>query len=311
MPALRDVIALLEEWYPPRWAEDWDAVGLVCGDPDDEVRAIAARRRPGRRDGGRGDRAGGRDLLVTHHPLLLRGVHGVAATTPKGRVVHGLVSGGCALYTAHTNADAPTDGVSESLALALGLRDVTPLEPAPAEPLDKLVVFVPAADADAVRRALAEAGAGRIGDYDSASFTSPGEGRFRPLDGATPAIGSVGELEVVDEVRVEVVAARGRPRAGRRRDAGGTPLRGAGVRRRRARVPTDEPARGHGRIGTLAAPMTLREFAEHVADVLPATAHGVRVAGDPDQQVRTVALCGGSRGLPARPRCDAPTRTST
>ena len=205
MPALRDVLALLEEWYPARWADDWDAVGLVCGDPDDEVRAIAARGRPGRRDRLRGDR-GAAHLLVMHHPLFLRGMHGVAATTPKGRVVHGLVSGGCALYTAHTNADAPTDGVSESLALALGLRDVTPLEPAPAEPLDKLVVFVPVADADAVRRALAEAGAGRIGRYDSASFTSPGEGRFRPLDGATPAIGSVGELEVVDEARVEVVS---------------------------------------------------------------------------------------------------------
>ena len=203
-------------------------------------------------------------------------------------------------FTAHTNADAPTDGVSESLALALGLRDVTPLEPAPAEPLDKLVVFVPVADADAVRRALAEAGAGRIGDYDSASFTSPGEGRFRPLEGATPAIGSVGELEMVDEVRIEVVVGPGRPRAGRRRDAGGTPLRGAGVRRRRARS-TDEPARGQGRIGTLAAPMTLREFAEHVADVLPATAHGVRVAGDPDQQVRDRRAVRGSGGLPARP----------
>ena len=210
MPALRDVLALLEEWYPPRWAEDWDAVGLVCGDPDDEVRAIVLAVDPVAATVAEAIEAQAQ-LLVTHHPLLLRGVHGVAATTPKGRIVHGLVSGGCALYTAHTNADAPTDGVSESLALALGLREVTPLEPAPAEPLDKVVVFVPVADADAVRRALAEAGAGRIGRYDSASFTSPGEGRFRPLDGATPAIGSVGELEVVDEVRVEVVSAAGRP----------------------------------------------------------------------------------------------------
>ncbi len=49
-------------------------------------------------------------LLVTHHPLLLKGVHSVAATTPKGRVVHGLVTGGCALYAAHTNADSPVSG---------------------------------------------------------------------------------------------------------------------------------------------------------------------------------------------------------
>ena len=228
-----------------------------------------------------------------HHPLLLRAVHRVAATTPKGRVVHDLVRRGCALYIAHTNADAPTDGVSESLAVALGLRDVTPLEPAPAEPLDKVVVFVPGADADAVRRALAEAGAGRIGRYDSASFTSPGEGRFRPLDGATPAIGSVGELELVDEVRVEVVSPRDH-----RENVLAAMLAAHPYEEPAYDVvelaPTDEPARGQGRIGTLAAPMTLREFAEHVADVLPATAHGVRVAGDPDQQVRTVALCGGA-----------------
>ncbi len=109
MAALRDVIALLEEWYPPRWAEEWDAVGLVCGDPDDEVRAIVLAVDPVTATVSEAIE-GQAQLLVTHHPLLLRGVHGVAATTPKGRVVHGLVSGGCALYTAHTNADAPSDG---------------------------------------------------------------------------------------------------------------------------------------------------------------------------------------------------------
>ena len=181
MAALRDVIALLEEWYPPRWAEEWDAVGLVCGDPDDEVRAIVLAVDPVTATVSEAIE-GQAQLLITHHPLLLRGVHGVAATTPKGRVVHGLVSGGCALYTAHTNADAPSNGVSESLALALGLREVTPLEPASAEPLDKVIVFVPGTDADAVRRALADAGAGRIGRYDSASFTSTGEGRERQVN---------------------------------------------------------------------------------------------------------------------------------
>ena len=74
--------------------------------------------------------------------------------------------------------------------------------------MDKLVVFAPLDAADAVRAAMAEAGAGRIGDYDQASFTSPGEGRFRPLEGANPAIGAVGRAEVVDEVRIESVLDR-------------------------------------------------------------------------------------------------------
>ena len=85
----------------------------------------------------------GADLLVVHHPLFLTPVHGVAATTPKGRTLHTLVQGGCALLTAHTNADQAVDGVSEAMALALGLDDLTPIRPAPGRPLDKVVTFVP------------------------------------------------------------------------------------------------------------------------------------------------------------------------
>ena len=112
-----------------------------------------------------------RTCSITHHPLFLKGVHGFAATTPKGRVVHRLMGNGCALFTAHTNADSPAGGVSESLALALGLVDVRPLEPDPRPALDKLVVFTPTDAADQVRAAIADAGAGRIGDYDQASFS--------------------------------------------------------------------------------------------------------------------------------------------
>jgi dinuclear metal center YbgI/SA1388 family protein len=290
MPALRDVLALMEQWYPARRADEWDAVGLVCGDPDQDVRRILLAVDP---VAAVAEEAVGSDLLVVHHPLFLRGTSSVAATTPKGRVVHRLLGSGCALFAAHTNADAPADGVSESLALALGLRDVRPLQADPTEPLDKLVVFIPRADADGMRRLLAEAGAGAIGDYDSCSFTSTGEGRFRPLDGARPAIGTVGEYEVVDEVRIEVVVPRR--------------IRSSVVAAMRTLHPyeepahdliematTDEPDRGSGRIGTLAAPMTLRAFAEHVAASLPATAHGVRASGDPDGEVHMVALCGGA-----------------
>src|SRR6476646_10425532 len=122
------------------------------------------------------------DLVLTHHPLLLRGVHGVAETTPKGRTLATLTRAGCGLLTAHTNADHGCPGVSDALARALGLRDVRPVAPS-GPPLDKLVVYVPAADVERVRAAIAEVGAGRIGDYDSCSWTSVGEGRFRPLEG--------------------------------------------------------------------------------------------------------------------------------
>lgn len=292
MPTLGEITALLHDWYPPHHADSWDAVGLVCGDPADDVRRVLLAVDPVLAVADEAVDLGAQ-LVVTHHPLLLKGVHGVAATDPKGAVVHRLVRAGCGLLAAHTNADSPAYGVSESLALALGLVDVRPLDPDPAPALDKLVVFAPAGDAERLRTVLAEAGAGRIGDYEAASFTSTGEGRFRPTEGATPAVGQVGRDEVVEEARIEVVL----PRSAR-----------AGVVSAMleahpyeepaydvvALAPLDEPDRGSGRVGRLSEPVTLREFAELVARALPETAHGTRVAGDPDQRVERVGLCGGA-----------------
>ena len=131
---LSDVVAALEDFYDPAWAESWDAVGLVCGDPDQEVGRVMFAVDP---VAVVVDEAvdWGADLLVTHHPLLLRPVHGVAATTPKGRLVHRLITHGTALYTAHTNADVADPGVSDALARAVGLSGpLRPLVPDPQEP---------------------------------------------------------------------------------------------------------------------------------------------------------------------------------
>ena len=203
---LRDVVDLLHTWYPPSTADEHDAVGLVYGDPAQEVGKVLLAVDP-TIEVAREAAAWGADLLLVHHPLFLRPVHGFAETTPKGRTLATLARAGCALLTAHTNADRAAPGVSDALAAALGLDHVRPLVPL-GHPMDKLTVYVPEADAERVRRALAEAGAGRIGDYESASFTTGGEGRFRPLEGAQPTVGEVGSLEVVGEARVEVVLAR-------------------------------------------------------------------------------------------------------
>ncbi|WP_395694981.1 Nif3-like dinuclear metal center hexameric protein [Nocardioides sp.] len=291
MPALEDVVDLLHGWYPPATADSWDAVGLVLGDPGAPVRKVLLAVDPVQVVADEAA-AWGADLLVVHHPLFLKAVHGVPATTPKGRTLATLAGSGCALLTAHTNADQAVGGVSEALATAVGLTDARPLVPAPSAPTDKLTTYVPVADADAVRAALAGAGAGRIGDYEQASFSTGGQGRFRPLDGANPAVGRVGDLEVVEEERIEVVLPRAR--------------RAAVVRALLAAHPYEEPAfdlveladpqtavTGTGRIGTVPE-TTLAGFAAAVAAVLPSTAQGVRVAGDPDRVVRRVAVCGGA-----------------
>jgi dinuclear metal center YbgI/SA1388 family protein len=291
VPTLSDVVDLLHGWYPPSTADSWDAVGLVAGDPDQDVSKVMFAVDPVL-PVAREAAEWGAQLLVVHHPLFLKGVHGVARTTPKGRTLGVLQDAGCALLTAHTNADQAVGGVSEALAHALGLIDVVPLTATSSEKLDKLTTYVPEADADRVRQALAAAGAGVIGDYDSASFSTRGEGRFRPLAGARPTIGEVGSLEVVDEVRIECVL----PRAARARVVGAL----------LAAHPYQEPAydlveladpgvavTGSGRIGTV-EPTTLGAFARRVADTLPHTAHGVRVGGDRDRVVRRVAVCGGA-----------------
>ncbi len=133
-PSLRDVLAALDARYPPALAESWDAVGLVCGDPDEPVRRVLFAVDP---TAAVVDEAlaTGADLLVTHHPLFLSPVHGVPADDPKGRLVHRLVRGGSALFVAHTNADrAPEDGVNDALAAAVGLVDPVPLEPVAGDP---------------------------------------------------------------------------------------------------------------------------------------------------------------------------------
>jgi dinuclear metal center YbgI/SA1388 family protein len=131
---LREVLAALDARYDPALAESWDAVGLVCGDPDQPVRRVVFAVDP---VSAVVDDvlAAGAELLVTHHPLLLTPVHGVPADDPKGRLIHRLIRGNSGLFVAHTNADrAPDHGVNDALAAALGLRDTRPLEPADDDP---------------------------------------------------------------------------------------------------------------------------------------------------------------------------------
>ncbi|MFJ6082270.1 Nif3-like dinuclear metal center hexameric protein [Streptomyces sp. NPDC092369] len=188
MPRLSEVIAALDELWPAARAESWDAVGTVVGDPEQQVTRVLFAVDPVQEIVDEAVKLGA-DLLVTHHPLYLRGTTTVAATHFKGRVVHTLIKNDIALHVAHTNADTADPGVSDALAGALDLRIVRPLVPDPTDP----------------------------------------QGR-----------------------------------------------------------------RGLGRIGELDAPLTLREFTARAAERLPATVQGIRVAGDPEAVIRTVAVSGGS-----------------
>ena len=293
MPALGDVVRELEDRYDPASAEPWDAVGLVCGDPDADVRRALFAVDPVEVVVDEAI-ATGADLLVTHHPLFLGGTTSVAATTAKGLVVHRLLAAGIALYVAHTNADVAFPGVSDALGEALGLTDLRPLRAQPGEPQDKVVTFVPAEAVDRLLDAMSRAGAGGIGDYSRCAFLADGTGTFRASPEATPTVGKPGEVTSTPEVRVEMVSPRAR--------------RSSVLRALLDAHPYEEPAldvlelavlpgaRGLGRVGELDCAMSLQDFTRHAAASLPRTSWGVRAAGDPHRVVRTVAVCGGSGG---------------
>jgi len=133
MTTLADVLSVAEDLWPASGAEAWDAVGLVAGDPAQPVRRVvlAVDAVADTVSEALDARA---DLLLTHHPLLLRGVTSVAETTYKGSVISRLIRGGCALLACHTNADVVEDGTSGVLAQRLRLRGATPIVPSADSP---------------------------------------------------------------------------------------------------------------------------------------------------------------------------------
>jgi dinuclear metal center YbgI/SA1388 family protein len=125
-PTVREVVAALDARYPRAWAEQWDRVGLVLGEFDMPVRTVLCVVDVVPETAEEAVEAGA-DLIVAHHPLLLKGVSSVAPDTYKGRIVHRLIKADVALYVAHTNADIANPGVSDALAERLGLTTLRPL----------------------------------------------------------------------------------------------------------------------------------------------------------------------------------------
>ena len=134
---LRDAVEVLEGLYPPSSAQSWDRVGLVTGDPGQPVRRVHLAVDPTLEVVQEACELGA-DLLLTHHPLLLRGVHGVATTSAKGAAVTHLIVGDVALYVAHTNADVAEEGVSAALAEACGLGATEALAVQEQQPLGRV-----------------------------------------------------------------------------------------------------------------------------------------------------------------------------
>ncbi len=288
-PCLADIIGFLNQLCPPELAEDWDNVGLQVGDLsakidkvlvclDVEDIAIEEAQRLGAQ------------LIISHHPLIFKPLQRVSATDMPGRILFKAVKQDISVVSAHTNLDRAADGLNDWLANRLGVSDATPLEASVGGHFYKLVVYVPAGHEGEVRDAILAAGAGSVGAYDSCSFSSHGTGTFRGSNGTQPFIGTPGEIEATEEVRLETIVPR--------------PVLNKAISRMIKAHPYEEVAYdliplankrknvGLGRVGTLDKAMSLDAFATQVKETLGLSA--LTLVGDLKQNLKKVAVCGGS-----------------
>lgn len=284
----QDVVATLDELFPPTLAESWDRSGLQVGPLDRPCRRVLVALDLDLDLVGESPQT---DLFVTHHPLLFRPLDRVLPETPLGAKLKVLLSSETACYAVHTPYDSAQGGLGDVLAGYLALERARPLQPRGR--LVKLVVFVPVGHEDDVAEALFTAGAGEIGDYRRCSFRARGVGTFRPEEGAHPFSGRVGEEARAEEVRLETVVPAERL----------APVLGA----MKSAHPYEEVAydifslehasalHGLGRVGNLPCPAPGREVVRRFGQAL----RGVEpqaVYGDLGRGVSRVAVCGGSGG---------------
>src|SRR5581483_1944399 len=201
-------------------------------------------------------------LIVTHHPILFRGVKRLTDATAEGRMVLALARAGVAVYSPHTAFDNTRGGINEALAARLDLRDLMPLRRGDEARQCKLVVFVPEKDLARVSDALFGAGAGHIGQYSECSFRLAGTGTFFGSDATNPTIGQKGRREEVAEWRLEVICPE------RQVDAIVAAMRRAHSYEEPAfdiypLWPRPSPL-GEGRLGSLPQPVPLRELAQRL-----------------------------------------------
>jgi dinuclear metal center YbgI/SA1388 family protein len=297
---IADLARVLESIAPVAYAEDWDNVGLLAGDPDAPL-ARALLCIDCTREVVLEAESAGCEAIVAYHPPIFRPISRVT----RGSIPYELVRRGIALYSPHTALDAAEGGTNDVLADAIGMtRDRAPIRAAPLrpEPDDgehKLVTFVPPDAVARVSAALFEAGAGRIGDYRGCSFRSIGTGTFYGEAGTNPAVGTAGKHETVEEVRLETVVPIVRT--------------GDVIRALRAAHPYEEPAfdlvrltrrpaklqtsqteqRGMGRIGAL-VPVDRETLVTRIKARLGVPR--LLVAGPERGTVTRAAVCAGAAG---------------
>jgi len=288
MLTVADIVKIIEELAPPGLAVPQDPIGLQSGSGQWEIErlmiALDADHRTIRQaaDAGAG-------MLVSHHPLIYGPLASIDPESPVGRAVAYSLEFKIAVYCAHTNLDAAKNGINNSLAVLLGLADLTALAGRTPENF-KISVFVPVNSLDKVRTAAFEAGAGKIGAYTRCSFASSGIGTFMGSEDTDPAVGSPGRFEEASELRLEIIA--------------NSDVLDSVIDAIRGVHPYEEPAidiysmhgsgmgEGIGIIGSLPEETTVGKLANALIDLFETGS--VTVVGEEGRKIQRVAICSGS-----------------
>ncbi|MFP7477808.1 Nif3-like dinuclear metal center hexameric protein [Terribacillus saccharophilus] len=286
---IADVIAYFESWCPPSLAEKWDNVGLQVGTLDQTVSGVLTTLDVTEAVV---DEAilYNANLIIAHHPLLFAPPKKLDTAAPKGRVIQKLLKHDITVYAAHTNLDIVEGGVNDLMADALGLEQKRIFLPVGHQTFKKLIVFVPKTHEQHVKDALHSNGAGNMGNYEKVSFVSEGSGYFQPNADAQPFIGQAGEVERVEEVRIEVLVPEENVKKAVAAMIAAHPYEEAAYDV--YPVEMKGKAYGLGRTGKLPAPMTLHELARMVKERYDV--QQVRFTGEASASVETVAVLGGS-----------------
>ena len=285
---LQELVSAMEQIAPTRYAESWDNVGLLVGDPEQAIRR-AMLTIDYTADVADEAREAKCDAIIAYHPPIFDALKRVTG----GSLIFDAIRRGLAIYSPHTALDVAEGGTNDMLADALMLVDRKPLKLSETKATQyKLVTFVPADALGKVSDALFKAGAGRIGKYSSCSFRSLGTGTFFGEEGANPTVGQSGKLEEAAEIRLEMVV----------------PINRIDeiVRALKQSHPYEEPAfdlvqlaappegKGLGRVGKLPGDATAEMLLNHVKRELEID--HLLVAGDVTRVVKRAAVCAGACG---------------
>lgn len=282
-----DIARSLEKLAPLALQESYDNCGLLAGESSTVVRGILVSLDVTEAVVDEAIQKGC-NLIVSHHPLIFSGLKSITGKNWVERTLLKALRNNICLYAIHTNLDNVAAGVNAVMAAKIGLIDTRVLSPKKGT-LKKLVTFVPTADVEQVRSALFTAGGGQIGLYDQASFSLPGTGTFRPLEGTNPHIGQIGAFTQVAETRLEILFENHRQ---------STVLKALFASHPYEEVAYDiyslenkQQDVGSGRIGELAEPVPTMTFLKTLQNTFGG---GLRYTEIVKKEVQKIAVCGGS-----------------